>query len=248
MRKSAASLKGFTLVELMVVVTILAILSALITSAVMAALNHAKEVMVSTEIRGLSSAVMQYRAEFGEYPPDFSSATKVEAHLRSRFPRITQAEIDTIKALPIGHSEALLFWLTAFGNSPTNPYTSGGPRDVRVSLDPNHISGTQPYRSYYPAKNSSGTNTSPVIYFVEPYAGVMNTDGKKPYKLRRKVGSETEDTYAGNGYQLIWYGFDDQPGGLNIDQYTSTGENFTLQDNDNITNFSKAATLGDDLP
>jgi prepilin-type N-terminal cleavage/methylation domain-containing protein len=65
---------GFTLVELLVVITIIIILMGLLTPVVINALTRAKEARVLTEIGVLDGAFKKYKADVGAYPPsDFTS-------------------------------------------------------------------------------------------------------------------------------------------------------------------------------
>ncbi len=65
---------GFTLVELLVVITIIIILMGLLTPVVINALAKAKETRIQTEIGMIDGAIKTYKGNFGAYPPsDFSN-------------------------------------------------------------------------------------------------------------------------------------------------------------------------------
>jgi prepilin-type N-terminal cleavage/methylation domain-containing protein len=60
---------AFTLIELMIVIVIIGILAALILPAVMGSFRTARIAQVQTEIRGLESAIAQFKANYGIEPP-----------------------------------------------------------------------------------------------------------------------------------------------------------------------------------
>ena len=64
--------RGFTLVELLVVISIIGILVALITPAIFAAVKRAKVARIKIEMASMSQAMEAYRTEYGNYPPDLS--------------------------------------------------------------------------------------------------------------------------------------------------------------------------------
>lgn len=92
---------GFTLVEMLAVVVIIAILASLITAAAIAARRKAKIAVINMEINQLDMAVKAYKEKFGDYPPDFWGVNHTNAtiqanaraailrHLRKAFPRYT---------------------------------------------------------------------------------------------------------------------------------------------------------------
>lgn len=61
--------RGFTLVELMVVVVVIAILMALLLPAIGRVRTNVMEAKVITEINGLSSAIAAFKAKYGAEPP-----------------------------------------------------------------------------------------------------------------------------------------------------------------------------------
>ncbi len=63
---------GFTLVELLVVISIIAVLAALLIPAAFAGIRTAKEARIILEVTNISQALAQYKTAYGEYPPDFS--------------------------------------------------------------------------------------------------------------------------------------------------------------------------------
>jgi general secretion pathway protein G len=68
MKTSLLRRRGFTLIELIVVILILAILAALIVPRVMSRADDAKRTRAQSDIKSLSSALQLFRADVGRYP------------------------------------------------------------------------------------------------------------------------------------------------------------------------------------
>ncbi len=65
--------RGFTLVELLVVIVIIGMLAAIVTPAIMIAMSRAKVARIKAEIDMLHSAIMNYKNEYGSFPPSYSA-------------------------------------------------------------------------------------------------------------------------------------------------------------------------------
>jgi prepilin-type N-terminal cleavage/methylation domain-containing protein len=152
---------AFTLVELLVVITIIVILAGLLTGAAIVARKWAKNAAISTELKtGLEAACMEYKNKFGEFPPDFSGVTAVTTrtdimtggtityeaqnlvlrHLAAAFPRY-QPGVSTIG----GAKTALTAWAgfraDVLGNLPKEPgYDGGYPSYEGLGIDVNCLS------------------------------------------------------------------------------------------------------------
>ncbi len=70
--------KGFTAIELIIVVAIVLILMGMLVPVVTSARARAKKKLTKTEIQGICIALERYFAETGEYPPDNSDYGKGE--------------------------------------------------------------------------------------------------------------------------------------------------------------------------
>jgi len=147
---------GFTLVELLAVIMIIALLAGLVTPAVMRARNSARNAAIKAEIDLLHMAIMNYKNEYGSFPPAVSTAGLNSAagkHVQRLFPRSTPN--------PDARSpdNAIVRWLTGYTTVPADPYgsTSGATRQKLFDFDVTRV-GTND--QYYPA----GKKGSPYIY------------------------------------------------------------------------------------
>lgn len=68
LRQKNRSLAGFTLVEIMVVVTIIGLLAAVVTPAVMNRLSSAKKKDAFVQIKAIEAACDMYKMDVGTYP------------------------------------------------------------------------------------------------------------------------------------------------------------------------------------
>lgn len=64
---------GFTLIEILVVLTILGLMAALVVPNVVHKLRGSKEKIAITQIASLEEAVEMYYLDMGEYPPNLSA-------------------------------------------------------------------------------------------------------------------------------------------------------------------------------
>ena len=79
--------RAFTLVEILTVTVIISILVALVTLAVAGAMRAAKRARIAWAMNQIELAIEHYKAEFGEYPPDFFDDDALIRHVRKRWPR-----------------------------------------------------------------------------------------------------------------------------------------------------------------
>ncbi len=147
---------AFTLVELLVVITIIGILASLITAAAVGALGKAAETRTKAEINQLDAAMVDYKNKTTAFPPncqtDGPSEPIVENtvyndlkyHLHRAFPRhqesdnlvrviagltaINPGAADYPKVLEGGISaaEAIPFWTMPFSSDPKYPISGEG--------------------------------------------------------------------------------------------------------------------------
>lgn len=172
----ATSRSGFTLVELLVVIVIIAMLAALITPAVMQSLTKARNSAVKAEIDMLHMALMNYQSEYGVLPPcleptDFWSTGRYTSggpaakHIRRLFPRCTDpaAQLNDTNGvateMQLTQANAIVAWLAGYTTDPRSPLVPGGSRVKLFDFDVSRIDSST--GSYYPR----GKRGSPYIYF-----------------------------------------------------------------------------------
>lgn len=138
---------AFTLVEMLVVIGIIAILAALLLPAVMAAITRARNAAIALELKQLESAIETYRAEKGDYPPNFRSVEVVRRHIAKCYPRIDQTYFTAFMktvfpvnngvpidptppnggntgTIAVDEAESLVFWLSLTDTNPQYPFLS----------------------------------------------------------------------------------------------------------------------------
>ncbi|HPU07741.1 MAG TPA: prepilin-type N-terminal cleavage/methylation domain-containing protein, partial [Thermogutta sp.] len=128
---------GFTLVEMLTVIVIIGILAALISAATIYARARAREAAIYAQIKQMEAALMEYKNQFGEFPPDFcgpSAQQELRRHLRKRWPRyaagadpvaqfVTDLNAIGMDPTHFDAATALVFWL---GGLPAEPLVAGG--------------------------------------------------------------------------------------------------------------------------
>jgi len=133
---------GFTLVEMLVVITVIGVLMALVVPAIGGAIKKAKATRIKVEVNQLGLAISDYKNKYGDYPPDFSDAAIVTRHYNKVFPKLSDVDKGLLTSLAangssvftgteIDRAEALVLVLGGFSNDPVNPFTRpGGPFEI----------------------------------------------------------------------------------------------------------------------
>ncbi|GAA4456854.1 type II secretion system protein [Novipirellula rosea] len=121
-----AARHGFTLVEILVVITIIGILTAIAIPAINNAVGTARDTAIKMELGTIADLVQRYSEEYHDYPPDFSDWDVVERHFRKAFPRINDNEL------------RILAQFTHVTSSGARCNTGGGPTDPRTNTSYSH--------------------------------------------------------------------------------------------------------------
>ncbi len=147
---------GFTLVELLVVIVIIAMLAALITPAVFQARRSGQNAAIKAEIDLLHMAMMHYKNEYGSFPPCTSptgSGSPAALHIRRLFPRASTASTTPTNATT--PANAITLWLAGYSKNPTNPLVA--PRVRLFDFDQNRVTTSS---QFHPREKPG----SPYIY------------------------------------------------------------------------------------
>jgi len=151
---------GFTLVELLVVIMIIAMLAGLVTPAVMRAQASARNAAIKAEIDMLHMAIMNYKNEYGSFPPcadstAYAASGPAVKHLSRLFPRCTSPTAQFASAAALTPQTALVAWLGGYTDDPMLPLTNGT-RKKLFDFDQPRVTSL----AYAP----SGKSGSPYIY------------------------------------------------------------------------------------
>jgi len=149
---------GFTLVELLVVITIIGILASLITVAAVGALKRARETEIKTEIDQLDGAFVEYKNRYTAFPPncqtdgnsgpldDTAVSNNLKRHLQQIAGRSQEPPELIAKLLGLvsggleggmTSQEAVVFWLSGFSSDPRFPISGEGGPSYLASLGNN---------------------------------------------------------------------------------------------------------------
>ncbi len=263
-RPCASSRRGFTLVELLVVLTIIGLLMAILVPTVFVVIGKAKNTKIALEIANLSQGLEAYRLDAGDYPPNFDDWNVVKRHVLKRWQQIPATELAKFQDFckggnkAIDPAEALVFWL---GGQSTN----GGLK----ANDVMPLTGTEPKKYFefdqarfkdvdsdgWAEYAAPGCLDAPYVYFdarsyaaysvaADQYAPTIDTIARgvaKPAPVANPAGTYANPTT----YQILAAGQDGNfgTGGLIYPDGPYTGG-----DRDNIANYSEGRTLQDSVP
>jgi prepilin-type N-terminal cleavage/methylation domain-containing protein len=225
--------RGFTLVELLAVIMIIAMLAALITPAVMRALASARNAAIKAEIDMLHMAIMNYKNEYGSFPPawvlNITGADPASRHLLRLFPRIGGTANAAFQATnlpflntgttplsganPINPANALPMWLYGYTDDPSQPVfvSSTTPRKKLFDFDTSRLanigSGTVSY-------HISGKPASPYVYINSANYGTVLVPtpfviGSGTYRAQTQALGSATAFFNPDTFQILCAGRDE---------------------------------------
>jgi prepilin-type N-terminal cleavage/methylation domain-containing protein len=124
---------GFTLVEMLVVITIIGVLVALLIPTIAGVMRRTRNAAIAVELQDLAKAVEAYKAAANDYPPDFTNVAAVSAHMARGYVRNTRninAWWTSTDTLPnnttrtysnLDPAETLFIWLSQLSTNPRDP-------------------------------------------------------------------------------------------------------------------------------
>jgi prepilin-type N-terminal cleavage/methylation domain-containing protein len=192
----ANPVRGFTLIEVLIVITILAILIALLVPAVGSAQRRARILQVQTEINLLSSALTKFKTAYGTFPPsaivlceqasDWATYPQARATIRQYWPQYdfgsnndidADGAIDTTPHILTG-GECLVFFLGGMPQQVTGGFTLSG-----FSKNP-----ANPF-------SRGGNRDNPAFDFAGGRLGDLDTDGFPEFR----------DPWPGQNMPYLYY-------------------------------------------
>jgi prepilin-type N-terminal cleavage/methylation domain-containing protein len=134
---SPSGRRGVTLVELLVVIAVIGGILGLLLPTLQGAIQSARNAAIKTEVDMLHMAIMNYKNEYGNFPPSWDprngsagSGSSVR-HLRRLFVRCGNPDAQLNAALgagtPLTPINSMGFWLLGFTGDPENPLVSPPP-------------------------------------------------------------------------------------------------------------------------
>lgn len=153
----ARTVHGFTLLELLAVIAIIAVLTSIVIGVGRRASEAGRVARAKAELAALSAALESYKRQYGDYPRTNDSALLLQSLIGKFGPTGTalnpagRAQLETAK---------LSIALASAPDAPLDPFTSTS----AVLLDP----WQQPYVYIYKTPLSGWTNPSFVLYSIGP--------------------------------------------------------------------------------
>ena len=139
--QSRSARRGFTLVELLVVITVIGILVGMLAVAIIPALQRGKEASIQFEMKQIEQSIEQFRTDKGFYPPSFEGLTFAQfKRYVDRMAPNNRESLDgrlmpwwTSIGMFIDQESSLVFWLSGTFENQQYPITGGAPTGTIIS-------------------------------------------------------------------------------------------------------------------
>jgi prepilin-type N-terminal cleavage/methylation domain-containing protein len=183
---------GFTLLEMLAVITIIAILIAVAFPAYNAVINSARKAGVRTDIASLEGAIAEFESKYNMAPPSYIDFTRTmsgdlkpgtKAILRKMFPQIDMTKVPASLDYEMSGPQALVFFLGGVvpGNDPDldgdgkvdNPPTgfSKNPAEPFVDPAPGQSNRIGPFFDFKTDRLVFDTATNRLVGYRDTYPG-----------------------------------------------------------------------------
>lgn len=194
-RASLAHRPAFTLVELLMVVTIIGILISLLLPALYYGLQSVKKGAIGIELQTMASAVEQYKNKYSQgYPPDGSNGAEFERHYKGIFRTIAASEFTAVATACNANNgapataymdppEALVFALGGFSTDPLHPFTGpGGPLQAVGTGYQYNTDRNEPIYEFKEAQLTIDTSSGAALSSDETLYGLGANDSMPVYR------------------------------------------------------------------
>lgn len=252
--RRSAPRSAFTLVEILVAITVIGILVGMLAVAVFPVLNTANETAITTEMKQIEMSIENFKTQYGFYPPSFlriNSANDLLPYLNRISPNHREGS-GAVGSRPIDlwwsevgatvqgghdHGDDLVFWMSGLFKNKQYPLTNGA---ASGSMPNAYDDGTPGRDVFYDFNDDQMNLEGKVANYLQP----AGAEESFRYIDAKSYGYDTTapiyDGYTFKGiylnpktFQLISLGMDGLPG--NPGDIESVGP----EGLDNITNFAE---------